>query len=65
MTKKKKEEVSTCVLTNLTKSVTGGGDIGEDNIVECKNCDVNDPGFEHLTDEEIVGRTLGMAFEGS
>ena len=59
------EEVSACDLANLAKSVTGGGNVDEDNIVEWINCDANDPGFEHLTDEQIVGGALGMVLEES
>ena len=59
------EEISVHDLENLAKSVTGGEKVNEGNIEEWINCDVNDPGFEHLTDEQIVGQALDPVLEGS
>ena len=55
----KGEEVSVHDLANLAKSVAGGENVDEDNIIEWIDCDTNDPGFEHVTDEQIVEEALG------
>lgn len=59
---KKEEEVS---VHDLAKSVAGGENVDEDNIIEWIACDTNDPGFEHVTDEQIVEEALGMNLEES
>lgn len=45
------------------KSITRGENVNEDNIDEWFNYHVNKPGFEHLTDEQIVGGTLDTVSE--
>ncbi|VVC41732.1 Hypothetical protein CINCED_3A018470 [Cinara cedri] len=60
------EEVSTCGsldLANFSKSLTGGENVDEENINEWINCDANDPGFEHLSDKQIVSGALGTVSE--
>ena len=52
-------------LANLAKSVAGGENVDEDNIIEWIDCDTNDPGFEHVTDEQIVEEALGKNLEES
>lgn len=54
--KEEEEEVSAYYLANFEISIAGGKNIIENNINEWINCDVNDQGFEHLTDEQIVGQ---------
>lgn len=49
------EEVTAFDLTNFVKSITRGENVDKDNIDEWINSDGNDPSFEHLTDEQIVG----------
>lgn len=53
------EEVFTLNLISYAKSINGGKNIDEDDIDEWFNCGINYPGFEHLTDKQIVGRVLG------
>lgn len=51
------EEVPLCsVLVNLVKTVTDVENIDEINLKEWLNCDNNNKWFEHMTDEEILGR---------
>lgn len=59
------EEVTASDLANLAKSVPGGSNVDEDNIVEWINCDANDPGLEHLTDEEIISGEKGVVSDES
>ena len=61
----KGEEVSVHDLANLAKSVAGGENVDEDNIIEWIDCDINDPSFEHVTDEQIVEEALGKNLEES
>ncbi len=62
---KKVEEVSVHDLANLTKSVAGGENVDEDNIVEWIDRNTNDPGFKHVTDEQIVEEALNINLEES
>ena len=64
-TEKKDEEVSVHDLANLAKSVPGGENVEEDNIIEWIDCDIDDPGFEHITDDQIVEDALGINLEES
>lgn len=58
------EEITTGDLAELAKSVCGGSDVDEENIVEWMNCDASDRGFEHLTDDEILaGETVVVSDE--
>jgi hypothetical protein len=50
-------------LANFSKSLTGAENIDEENINEWINCDANDPGFECLSDEQIVSGALGTISE--
>ena len=62
---KKEEEVSVHDLANLAKSVAGGENVDEGNITEWIDCDSNDPGFEHVTVDQIVEEALGVNLEES
>lgn len=55
-----KDKVSAFDLFNYVKSVNAGKNIDEDNIDEWFNYGINYSGFEHLADEQIVGKVLGM-----
>ncbi|XP_050523014.1 jerky protein homolog-like [Daktulosphaira vitifoliae] len=57
------EEVSAFDLANFSKSLTGGENFDEENINEWINCDANDPGFERLSDEQIVSGALDTVSE--
>ena len=52
-------------LANLAKSVAGEENVDEDNIIEWIDCDINDPRFEHVIDEQIVEEVLGKNLEES
>jgi len=56
------EEISAFNLANFAKCITGGGNVDEYNNDEWIKCDANDPDFEHLTDEQIIGGTLIYGF---
>lgn len=61
----KAKDVSLCVVANLAKSVDGGVNVDEGDIIEWINCNANDSGFEEQTDEQIVEGTQGTIFEES
>jgi uncharacterized protein YehS (DUF1456 family) len=50
-------------LANCSKSFTEGENVDEENINEWINYDANDPGFERLSDEQIVSGALGTVSE--
>lgn len=52
-------------MANLAKSVNGKDNADEENIVEWINFNTNDTDFEHLADEQILDRALGMVFKES
>lgn len=51
---KEGKEVSALDLANFAKSVPGGKNVDTNNIDEWINCDANNSGFKHITDEQIV-----------
>lgn len=52
-------DTPTATLAELVKTVPGGENVNDENIKEWLECDANDPGFERLTDEEIVQKATG------
>lgn len=48
----------TATLAELVKTVPGGENVNDENIEEWLECDADDPGFERLTDEEIVQKAM-------
>ncbi|VVC39681.1 Hypothetical protein CINCED_3A023089 [Cinara cedri] len=57
------EEFSAFDLANFSKSLTGGENVDEENINEWINCDADEPGFERLSDGQIVNGALGTVSE--
>ncbi|KFM76186.1 Jerky-like protein, partial [Stegodyphus mimosarum] len=56
------EDVDTpmATLADTVKTVPGGENVDAENINEWLECDVNEPGFECLTDDEIVKKARGQ-----
>jgi len=59
----RKKKKSLLLIWLILRTLLLEENVDEDNIDEWINCDVNDPGFKHLTDEQIVGGALGMISE--
>lgn len=55
-----RKAVSEHDIVNVAKSVYGDNNIDEYNVVKWMKCDVNDPGFEHLTNKQMVNKTFGI-----
>ncbi|KFM75025.1 Jerky-like protein, partial [Stegodyphus mimosarum] len=52
-------DTPTATLADMVKTVPGGENVDAENIKEWLECDVNEPGFERLTDDEIVKKARG------
>jgi len=58
-----KKKKSLLLIWLIFLNLTGGENVDEKNINEWINCDANDPGFERLSDEQIVSGALGTVSE--
>ncbi|KAF8781423.1 Jerky protein homolog-like like protein [Argiope bruennichi] len=52
-------DTPTATLADMVKTVPGGENVDAENINEWLECGVNEPGFERLTDDEIVKKARG------
>lgn len=54
------EIMPTATLLDLVKSVPGGKYVDEENLEQWLEYDMNEPGFERLTDVEIANKAMGV-----
>ncbi|KAG8306548.1 DNA ligase (ATP) [Homalodisca vitripennis] len=50
-------------LAQLARTIKGGEQVNDENINEWMNCDADDPGYELLSDEDIINKAQGVEEE--
>lgn len=55
------EVMPTATLVDLITSVPGGENVDEENTEEWLECDATEPGYERLTDVEIINKVKGVS----
>jgi hypothetical protein len=53
------DEITTAKLAEIANQVSGGEQVDEENITEWLNCDACEPGFEMLSNDDIVRKVGG------